>query len=154
MDIASLVVAAAALLVSTGSLWYARGQKKAADRSAEASERSAGSAERSERTAVVSATAAAETVSIERDRRADEKAEAMRNRVRWELNQASKHRYVLRNAEPSRHSASGSTRGPWKFATGPWATSSPTATLRNSCSSTVPATPPAPWTSSGTTSLI
>ncbi|KPM55688.1 hypothetical protein ACG83_10405 [Frankia sp. R43] len=71
MAIAAFVVACLALLASAASAWFARGQKHAADLAVAEAQRAAD--------------AAAETVRIEQARRADEVAEAERNRVRFEL---------------------------------------------------------------------
>ena len=77
-------------MVSLAALWYSRGQKLAADRSARAAEASAAEAKRS-------ADAASDLTAIERERRGEEVATAIAERVRFNLRHYGGNRYVLRN---------------------------------------------------------
>ena len=83
MTIASFVISCLAVLVAGIALWYARGQKVAAEQSAIQAKRSAD--------------AAADIVRIEQERRAEEVAEAERNRVRFKLISVGRMRYLLHN---------------------------------------------------------
>lgn len=73
-----------AAIVAIGAAWYARGQKRAAEQPAAEAKRFAD--------------ATATMATIEQERRAEEVADAQRNRVRFVLDHEGGSRYLLRNA--------------------------------------------------------
>lgn len=83
VTVASFVISCLAVVAAVGAVWYSRGQKRAAEQAAAEARRSAD--------------AAAEVATIERDRRAEEVAEADRLRVRFELEHQSGQAFLLRN---------------------------------------------------------
>lgn len=83
MIVASFVISCLALVAACAAAWYARRQAHAAEQATIQAQRSAD--------------LAAEVVDIERERRADEVAEADRLRVHFELEHLRQQAYVLRN---------------------------------------------------------
>lgn len=83
MTIASFVIAFFSALGTCIAVWYGRGQKHAADKSAAEAKRSADSA--------------ADEAEIERERRAEELAEADRGRVNFQLVPQGQRAYLLCN---------------------------------------------------------
>lgn len=83
MEIASFVIACVSATGALWAVWYARAQKTIAVRATEEAKRSAD--------------AAADVAAIERERRAEEVAEADRQRVRFVLEHEHGHAYRLHN---------------------------------------------------------
>jgi len=83
MTVASLLISCVAAVAAIGAVWYGRGQKRAAETASQEARRAAD--------------AAADMATIERDRRAEELAEAERNRVVFRLEYEVGSAYRLRN---------------------------------------------------------